>query len=84
MLEKITGSDKSFIYLSAIILKEEAEIANIYTKQKQRKYGQSNYNFFKLLKLFLKLYVYYHDLSILKFFRSQKKQYLIAESTFNN
>lgn len=82
MLAKITASKKSFIYLSAIILKEEPEIANIYTKQQQRKYGQSNYNFFKLLKLFLKLFIYYGELPFLKYFHSEKEQYLIAESTF--
>ena len=82
MLEKIMLSNKSFIYLSAIILKENPEISNIYTEQQQRKYGQSNYNFFKLLSLFLKLYIYYHDIPILKFLRFQKSQYLIAESTF--
>lgn len=83
MLKKITASNKSFIYLSAIILKEEPEIANVYTKQQQRKYGQSNYNFLKLLKLFLKLYLYYGEFSLLKYLRSQKEQYIIAESTFD-
>ncbi|TDO89254.1 undecaprenyl-phosphate 4-deoxy-4-formamido-L-arabinose transferase [Halanaerobium saccharolyticum] len=82
IMQKIIVSDKSFIYLSAIILQEEAEIANVYTRHQQRKYGQSNYNFLKLLKLFLQLYIYYHEIPILKLFRSQKEQYLIAESTF--
>jgi len=81
LLKKIINSDKSFIYLSAIILEEKAEIANIYTRQEERKYGQSNYSFLKLLKLFLKLYIYYGKLSFLKYFRSEKEQYLIAEST---
>lgn len=82
MLQKIKASDKSFIYISAIILEKEAEIANIYTKQQQRKYGESNYNFFKLLQLFLKLYLYYGRFPFLKYLHSQKKQYIIAESTF--
>jgi undecaprenyl-phosphate 4-deoxy-4-formamido-L-arabinose transferase len=82
MLAKITASKKSFIYLSAIILKEEPAIANIYTKQQQRKYGQSNYSFFRLLKLFLKLFIYYGELPFLKYLRSKNEQYLIAESTF--
>jgi undecaprenyl-phosphate 4-deoxy-4-formamido-L-arabinose transferase len=82
IMQKIKLSDKSFIYLSAIILEEKPEIANIYTKQQQRKYGQSNYNFFKLLKLFIKLYLYYGKLPFLKYLRLEKKQYLIAESTF--
>ena len=82
MLAKITASKKSFIYLSAIILKEEPAIANIYTKQQQRKYGQSNYSFFRLLKLFLKLFIYYGEFPFLKYLRSKKEQYLIAEKTF--
>lgn len=82
MLKKITSSKKSFIYLSAIILEEKPEIANVYTKQQQRKYGQSNYSFLKLLKLFLKLYIYYGKLPLLKYFRRQKRQYIIGESTF--
>jgi undecaprenyl-phosphate 4-deoxy-4-formamido-L-arabinose transferase len=82
ILTKITATKKSFIYLSAIILKEKPEIANIYTDQKQRKYGESNYNFLKLLKLFLKLFIYYGELPFLKYFRSEKEQYLIRESTF--
>jgi undecaprenyl-phosphate 4-deoxy-4-formamido-L-arabinose transferase len=84
MMKKITAADKSFIYISAVILREKAEIANIYTKQQQRKYGESNYNFLKLLKLFLKLYLYYGRLPLLKYLRSDKEQYIIAESTFKN
>jgi len=82
MLKKITASNKSFIYLSAIILKQKPEIANVYTKHQQRKYGESNYNFFKLLKLFLKLYIYYGRLPLLKYLRREKRQYIIGESTF--
>ena len=81
LLNKIITCNKSFIYLSAIILEQQAKIANIYTRQEERKYGQSNYNFLKLLQLFLKLYLYYGKLPILKYFRSEKKQYLIAETT---
>lgn len=83
-LHKIKASEKSFIYISAIILKKGAKIANIYTKQQQRKYGQSNYNFIKLLKLFIKLYIYYGEFSFLKYLRSNKEQYLIKTSTFND
>lgn len=80
--EKILNTNKSFIYISAIILKEEVEIANIYTEREKRRYGDSNYNFIKLLKLFLKLYIYYGNFNFLKYLRSNKKQYLISEKTF--
>ena len=83
-LHKILTSKKSFIYISAIILKKGAKIENIYTKQQQRKYGQSNYNFIKLLKLFIKLYIYYGEFYFLKYLRSNKIQYSIKASTFND
>lgn len=81
-LLEILKTKKSFIYLSAVILKSEAKIANIYSEVEARKYGNSNYNFFKLIKLFLKLYIYYSEIPILKYFRSTKKAYKIAETTF--
>ena len=84
MLAEIKASEKSFIYISAIILKQRAKIANVYIKQKQRKYGQSNYNFIKLLKLFINLFIYYGKFSFLKYFRSNKEQYSIKESTFDD
>jgi undecaprenyl-phosphate 4-deoxy-4-formamido-L-arabinose transferase len=82
IMAKILASDKSFIYISAIILQEKAKVGNVYTRQEQRKYGESNYNFIKLFKLFLKLYIYYGKLPLLKYLRSQSKQYLIKTSTF--
>lgn len=83
LLNKIINVDKSFIYISAVILKERAEIANIYIDQGERKHGDSNYNFLKLLRLFFKLYIYYGSLAILKFLRSKKEQYIIKESTYH-
>jgi undecaprenyl-phosphate 4-deoxy-4-formamido-L-arabinose transferase len=82
ILAKVLASDKSFIYISAIILQGKAKVGNVYTRQEQRKYGESNYNFIKLFKLFLKLYIYYGKLPFLKHLRSQSKQYLIKNSTF--
>lgn len=84
MLQKIINSQKSFIYISAISLKEKAKIANVYTQREQRKYGHSNYNFLKLLKLFVKLFIYYGEFSFLKLLRSNKEQYSIKASTFND
>lgn len=83
-LKKVIKTNKSFIYLSAIILKTDAAIANLDIKKNKRKYGKSNYNLIKLSKLFLKLYLYYAELPFLKYFRSAKKQYRISKSTFND
>lgn len=83
LLYKVVSSQKNFIYISAIILAEKPKIANIFTEQQQRKYGNSNYTFLKLLKLFFKLYIYYGRLPILRYLQFPKEQYLIAESTFD-
>ena len=65
------------------MLKQKIKIANIYTEQKNRKYGESNYHFLKLIKLFLKLFLYYSEIPLLECFRSKEKQYLIEEKTFD-
>lgn len=83
LLQQILHTDKSFIYISAIMLQQKIKIANIYTEQKDRKYGESNYNFFKLIKLFFKLFLYYSEIPFLEYFRSKDEQYLVAEKTFN-
>ena len=82
LLQQILQVDKSFIYISAIMLQQNIKIANIYTEHKDRKYGESNYNFFKLIKLFFKLSLYYSKIPLLNYFRSKNKQYLIEKSTF--
>lgn len=84
LMKEIMKVDKSFIYLSAIILQNKAKVANVYIKEEKRKYGESNYNFLKLLKLFFNLYLYYGNFFLLKHFRNKNNQYQIAESTFDS
>lgn len=81
LVEKVISHNPelSFVYISAIILQYTDKIANITVQHNNRKHGKSNYNFVKLIKLFLKLYFYYGSLSILKLFQSKKPQYLIEE-----
>lgn len=79
VLRNIIKNDLSFVYLSAIILQITKNIGNVYVKHDTRKYGSSNYNFTKLLKLFVKLYVYYSNTSFAKLFISSDPQFIIKE-----
>lgn len=79
LLKKIIKDKRSFIYLSAIILDETQNIGNIKVAHNERKYGDSNYSFIRLLKLFLKLYIYYSNNEISKLFRTDKEQFAIEK-----
>lgn len=79
LIDKIIGHKTAFVYISAIILQYTDKIANIRVSHHNRRYGKSNYNFIKLLGLFLRLYIYYGSFSMLKLFRSKKPPYIIAE-----
>lgn len=55
----IIKDNTPYVYLSAIILKITENIGNISMEHGERKYGKSNYNLLKLLKLFIQLIYYY-------------------------
>lgn len=77
IVREIIKKDSSFVYISAIILKITNNIGNIRINHDTRKYGSSNYNFVKLLKLFFKLYVYYSDTAFAKLFVNSAPQFEI-------
>lgn len=79
LLKKITDDDYSFVYISALVLKQDVNIANIEVSHYNRKYGDSNYNIFKLSKLFIKLFIYYGKFSLLKKLRKKGEQYTIED-----
>lgn len=79
IISEIIKNDSSFVYISAIILKITKNIGNVYIKHDARKYGNSNYNFIKLLKQFIKLYVYYSDSRFVKIFVSSSPQFKIKD-----
>lgn len=79
LVEKIIDHQTAFVYISAIILQYTDNINNIFVSHNSRKYGSSNYNFIKSARLFLKLFIYYGNFSLLKLFRSEKPQYRIEE-----
>ena len=79
LVEKITDHQTAFVYISAIILQYTNNINNIFVSHNNRKYGSSNYNFIKSVRLFLKLFIYYSDLSLVKLLRAKKPQYRIEQ-----
>lgn len=56
---KVIKCSYKFIYLSGIMLDLTENIGQVVIEKKQRQYGQSGYNFKKLLWLFLRLNFYY-------------------------
>lgn len=79
LLQKIITHQTSFVYISAIIFQYTKNIGNVSVKHDFRKYGRSNYNFFKLINLFFKIYIYYANFDFLKLFRSKKPQFIIRD-----
>ena len=89
LVEKIIEDKRSFVYLSAIILNLTDNIGNIYIEHEERRYGSSNYNFYKLFKLFSKLYIYYSQNKLCELLRKERPQFIIEEKKgfdkeFNN
>lgn len=82
LLNKITANNSSFVYISALVLEQDVNIANIEVSHYNRKHGESNYNIFKLIDLFLKLFIYYGRFPFLKFFRKKGEQYSIKDMQF--
>jgi glycosyltransferase involved in cell wall biosynthesis len=77
IINEIIKDNTSFVYISAITFKNTSNISNVFVKHNERKYGKSNYNFYKLLKLFAKLYLYYSKHNIFKMLISSKEQFKI-------
>jgi undecaprenyl-phosphate 4-deoxy-4-formamido-L-arabinose transferase len=79
LINKITADNSSFVYISALVLEQDVNIANIEVSHYNRKYGESNYNIFKLINLFFKLFVYYGHFPFLKIFRKKGEKYIIED-----
>ena len=77
IISEIIKDKTSFVYISAITFKNTNNISNVEVNHNIRKYGKSNYDFYKLLKLFIKLYLYYSNHKIFKMVTSSKPQYII-------
>ncbi|MEK6264480.1 MAG: glycosyltransferase family 2 protein [Clostridium sp.] len=79
IVNEIIKDKTSFVYISAITFKNTRSISNVEVKHNLRKYGKSNYNFYKLFKLYLKLYMYYSNHKIFKNFTSSREQFRIKD-----
>ncbi|WP_291632640.1 glycosyltransferase family 2 protein [Clostridium sp.] len=79
IVKEIIKDNTSFVYISAITFKNTRSISNVEVKHDLRKYGKSNYNFYKLFKLYIKLYLYYSNHKIFKKFISSKQQFKIKD-----
>ncbi len=77
VVDYIITTDTKFVYISALALKKTKNVANVYFDHKERKYGKSNYNFYKLFKIFIKLCTYYSKNPFVKPFRRKGSQYKI-------
>jgi glycosyltransferase involved in cell wall biosynthesis len=77
IVNEIIKDKTSFVYISAITFKNTKNISNVEVKHNVRKYGKSNYNFYKLLKLYIKLYLYYSNHKIFKIVTSSSEQFKI-------
>lgn len=73
----IIKEKKSYNYISASILKYSKNIGNIHYQHSTRKYGNSNYTFLKQLKIFIRIFLYYSDVSVFKPFLSKSEPYSI-------
>lgn len=79
IVEKIINDHRSFVYITAITLGYTRNIGNVEVFYEARKYGSSNYSFYKLVRLFCKLVIYYSGLSVINF-RGRSPQYIIKNT----
>ncbi|HYE08685.1 MAG TPA: glycosyltransferase family 2 protein [Patescibacteria group bacterium] len=78
IVQKVITENSSFVYISAATFKHTKNIGNAKVQHEIRKYGRSNYNLWKLLKLFYNIYLNYGRFSKL-FARNRRPQYMIKE-----
>lgn len=78
MVDKIILDRTSFVYISAMLFKNHAKIGGVFVNHDNRSKGESNYSFYKLMKLFIKLYLYYSPSSLWRG-RSSSPQFIIKE-----
>lgn len=78
LVDRMIKHEKHFIYISALMMIESDKLKTIYNNQLHRKYGNSNYNFKKLIKLYLYIIIYYGEIKILQ---NKKPLYKINEES---
>lgn len=78
-IKKILKVEYKFIYISALLLKENKNIGNLIINKKKRINGKSGYNLYKRIKLFINLFIYYAPFKFLKKLRKKEDPYLIKK-----
>lgn len=76
IVDKMIKDKSTFVYISALMLRNTKNVARVYVKHNHRKYGCSNYNLWKLLKLYINVCIYYSR-GPLNIFKLKKLQYEI-------
>ncbi|OPL07528.1 MAG: hypothetical protein AVO33_05250 [delta proteobacterium ML8_F1] len=59
LVDRMIREEAAFVYISALMIQHSDSLKTIYHRQNQRKHGESNYNFRKLLSLYMKIIIYY-------------------------
>lgn len=62
LVSRIIQDKTSFVYISAIILKNTTNIGNVLVEHYPRIYGSSNYSFVRLAELLIKIFINYSRL----------------------
>jgi polyisoprenyl-phosphate glycosyltransferase len=75
-VEKVIQDRTSFVYLSAILFKNQVKFGNVTVRHDKRSSGSSNYSIYRLIRLFVNLYIYYSPLSYKKV-KSSSPQFII-------
>ncbi|MDF2892838.1 MAG: glycosyltransferase [Clostridia bacterium] len=78
IVQSVIEEKSSFVYISAATLKYTKNIGNVQVQHEVRRHGTSNYNLWKLLKLFYNIYFNYGRPSKL-LVQNRRPQYVIKE-----
>jgi undecaprenyl-phosphate 4-deoxy-4-formamido-L-arabinose transferase len=79
LVDKMIQEKTNFVYISALMLKHSGDLKTIFSQQLHRKYGDSNYTFRRLLKLYGKIIVYYSGIKVFACLKNKKNLYIIEE-----
>jgi undecaprenyl-phosphate 4-deoxy-4-formamido-L-arabinose transferase len=63
VVQRVVEDKTSFVYLAPMILRNAKKTGNVFVNHEERQFGKSNYTFMKLVKLYMKLGIYYSFLS---------------------
>lgn len=58
-VDQVIGEDPSFVYITAMLLQHTQNMSNVPVAYRPRPYGQTNYNWRSLFRLFCNLFFYY-------------------------